>query len=103
MAFREAVEFQNERECLLTETVIHVAMTWDETYMQGSIAGVSSVLQHASCPENMVFHFISTHRHTEHLRRIITMTFPYLSFNLYRFESNLIKDKISYSIRQALD
>ena len=28
----------------------------------GSGIGVSSMLQHASCPENMVFHFI-THRH----------------------------------------
>ncbi|CAN0876496.1 Probable galacturonosyltransferase-like 3 [Linum grandiflorum] len=37
-------------------------MTLDATYLRGSVAGVFSVLQHASCPENIVFHFISTHR-----------------------------------------
>lgn len=102
-AFREAVEFRNGRECLPTEPVIHVAMTLDETYLRGSVAGVYSVLRHSSCPQNIVFHFISTHRRAEDLRRIITTTFPYLRFNLYRFDTNLVKDKISYSIRRALD
>ncbi|CAN1170640.1 Probable galacturonosyltransferase-like 3, partial [Linum perenne] len=55
-----------------------------------------------SCPENFVFHFISTHRRSE-LYRTISETFPYLRFNLYHFDSNLVKGKISSSIRRALD
>ncbi|KAG5062670.1 hypothetical protein GLYMA_02G099900v4 [Glycine max] len=104
--FREAPAFRNGRECRnrpRSDSVIHIAMTLDATYLRGSVAGVFSVLQHASCPENVVFHFIATtHRRTE-LRRIITATFPYLSFHLYHFDANLVRGKISYSIRRALD
>ncbi|KAJ0038823.1 hypothetical protein Pint_23328 [Pistacia integerrima] len=78
-------------------------MTLDSTYLRGSVAGVFSVLQHATCPENIVFHFISTQRQRPELRRIITATFPYLNFEIYNFDTNLVKGKISYSIRQALD
>ena len=85
--------------------MIHIAMTLDETYLRGSVAGVFSVLQHASCPENIVFHFIASrlYSHNNNLRHVITSTFPYLSFHLYLFDSNLVKGKISYSIRRALD
>ncbi|XP_022981863.1 probable galacturonosyltransferase-like 3 [Cucurbita maxima] len=102
--FREAPAFRNGRECLRTTkpSVIHIAMTLDGTYLRGSVAGVFSVLQHSSCPENIVFHFIVTHRQLE-LRRIITNTFPYLNFHLYHFDSNLVRGKITYSIRRALD
>ncbi|XP_050224846.1 probable galacturonosyltransferase-like 3 [Mercurialis annua] len=103
-SFREAPAFRNGRECLkTTPPLIHIAMTLDSsTYLRGSVAAVFSVLQHASCPENIVFHFIATHRRAE-LRRTITVTFPYLTFHLYHFDSNLVKGKISSSIRRALD
>ncbi|XP_054790486.1 probable galacturonosyltransferase-like 3 [Prosopis cineraria] len=113
--FREAPAFRNGRECLRTAwsalddrahinpSVKHIAMTLDATYLRGSIAGVFSVLQHSSCPENVVFHFIATTRRRSELRRVITSTFPYLKFHLYHFDSNLVKGKISYSIRRALD
>ncbi|CAK9316833.1 unnamed protein product [Citrullus colocynthis] len=102
--FREAPAFQNGLECRRTTkpSVIHIAMTLDATYLRGSVAGVFSVLQHSACPENIVFHFIVTHRRLE-LRRIITTTFPYLNFHLYHFDSNLVRGKITYSIRRALD
>ncbi|CAN1181463.1 Probable galacturonosyltransferase-like 3 [Linum perenne] len=116
--FREAPAFRNGRGCPRMvwsssivgrqfpnrhdPSVIHIAMTLDSTYLRGSVAGVFSVLQHASCPENIVFHFISTHRRSE-LYRTISETFPYLRFNLYHFDSNLVKGKISSSVRRALD
>ncbi|XP_030970554.1 probable galacturonosyltransferase-like 3 [Quercus lobata] len=110
--FREAPAFRNGKECprivrssLDNPSMIHIAMTLDETYLRGSVAGVFSVLQHASCPENIVFHFIASrlYSHNNNLRHVITSTFPYLSFHLYLFDSNLVKGKISYSIRRALD
>ncbi|XP_065880281.1 probable galacturonosyltransferase-like 3 [Euphorbia lathyris] len=103
--FREAPAFRNGRECHAkwsSLSSIHIAMTLDSSYLRGSVAGMLSVLQHASCPENIVFHFIATHRRAE-LRRTITMTFPYLSFHLYHFDSGLVKGMISSSIRRALD
>ncbi|KAJ6350887.1 hypothetical protein OIU78_006917 [Salix suchowensis] len=114
-AFREAPAFRNGRECLKKTwpssfnnlnhhdpSMIHIAMTLDATYLRGSVAGVLSVLQHAACPENIVFHFIATHRRAD-LRRTMTTTFPYLSFHLYHFNTDLVRGKISSSIRRALD
>ncbi|XP_057961134.1 probable galacturonosyltransferase-like 3 [Malania oleifera] len=110
--FREAPAFRNGRECPKTTwspqsrshnpSIIHIAMTLDITYLRGSVAGVLSVLQHASCPENIVFHFLASQRRSE-LRRTIFNTFPYLTFHLYHFDSNIVKGKISLSIRRALD
>ncbi|KAL0013113.1 hypothetical protein SO802_000182 [Lithocarpus litseifolius] len=73
--------------------MIHITMTLNETYLPGSVAGVFSVLQQASCPENNVFHFIASrlYSHNNNLHHIITSTFPYLSFHLYLFDSNLVK------------
>ncbi|OMO86061.1 Glycosyl transferase, family 8 [Corchorus capsularis] len=113
-SFREAPAFRNGRECPKTAwssldkkihnpSIIHIAMTLDTAYLRGSIAGVFSVLHHASCPENIVFHFITTHRRGAELTRAITSTFPYLNFHLYHFDINLVKGKISSSIRRALD
>ncbi|XP_058107895.1 probable galacturonosyltransferase-like 3 [Magnolia sinica] len=110
--FREAPAFRNGIECGNVvwpsqdrhahhhPSVIHIAMTLDTFYLRGSIAAVLSVLQHATCPENIVFHFLaSSHR----LRRTILSTFPYLNFHLYHFDANLVNGKISSSIRRALD
>ncbi|XP_042484300.1 probable galacturonosyltransferase-like 3 [Macadamia integrifolia] len=115
-AFREAPAFRNGIQCpkvvwpsldrrshhIHKPSIIHIAMTLDTTYLRGSVAGILSVLQHASCPENIVFHFLVSHRRAE-LRRTIFTTFPYLTFHLYSFDTNLVKGKISSSIRRALD
>ncbi|RWR95784.1 putative galacturonosyltransferase-like protein 3 [Cinnamomum micranthum f. kanehirae] len=111
--FREAPAFRNGRGCANVvwspldsnshhPSIIHIAMTLDAFYLRGSVAGVLSVLQHASCPENVVFHFLASHRRAE-LRHTILSTFPYLYFRLYHFDVNLVKGKISSSIRTALD
>lgn len=114
--FQEAPAFRNGRNCPKTSwlphhrpqpyppnpNLIHIAMTLDATYLRGSIAGVFSVLHHASCPENTVFHFFATHRRPE-LRRTILTTFPYLNFQLHHFDTSLVRGKISSSIRRALD
>ncbi|KAK6921786.1 Glycosyl transferase, family 8 [Dillenia turbinata] len=102
--FREAPAFRNGNGCPNTDpsTTIHIAMTLDSTYLRGSIAGVFSVLQHATCPQNITFHFLATHRRSE-LRSLVLSTFPYLNFYLYHFDTNLVRNKISSSIRRALD
>ncbi|KAF8399161.1 hypothetical protein HHK36_015026 [Tetracentron sinense] len=111
--FREAPAFRNGVECPKATwsslskrshnpSFIHIAMTLDTTYLRGSVAGVLSILQHASCPENLVFHFLASHRRAE-LRRTLLTTFPYLNFHLYHFDTNLVRGKISLSIRRALD
>ncbi|XP_068651674.1 probable galacturonosyltransferase-like 3 [Aristolochia californica] len=112
-SFREAPAFRNGKECGTVDwstldtrvhhpDIIHIAMTLDATYLRGSIAGVLSVLQHASCPDNVFFHFLASHRRPD-LRRILVSTFPYLNFRLYHFDINIVKGKISVSIRRALD
>lgn len=113
-SFREAPAFRNGKECPQTTwssldkeihnpSIIHITMTLDTAYLRGSVAGVFSVLHHATCPENIVFHFVTTHRHGAKLTRAITSTFPFLNFHLYYFNTNLVKGKISSSIRRALD
>lgn len=66
------------------------------------MAAVFSILQHSTCPENVVFHFLWLSVDPE-IWSSIRSTFPYLSFRLYKFESNWVQGKISKSIREALD
>ncbi|KAL2519134.1 putative galacturonosyltransferase-like 3 [Abeliophyllum distichum] len=113
--FREAPAFRNGKDCQKSQwstrasvhdnATIHIAMTLDYSspYLRGSIAGVLSVLQHSTCPENTVFHFLATSHHHPHLRRTITATFPYLNFHLYPFNPTTVNHLISSSIRRALD
>ncbi|CAN6482628.1 unnamed protein product [Victoria cruziana] len=99
-SFREAPIFRNGKNC--SSQTIHIAMTLDTNYIRGSVAAVLSILQHASCPENLAFHFLSLRREQE-LHQTMRTTFPYLNFRLYRFNPGLVRGKISTSIRQALD
>ncbi|KAM0004833.1 putative polygalacturonate 4-alpha-galacturonosyltransferase [Helianthus debilis subsp. tardiflorus] len=99
--FQEAPAFRNGNEC--NDTLIHIAMTLDATYLRGSIAGVFSIIQHSTCPENTVFHFLTTNRLSTALRHTITTTFPYLNFHIHHFSTARVKNKISTSIRRALD
>ncbi|GAB4843506.1 Probable galacturonosyltransferase-like 4 [Ancistrocladus abbreviatus] len=101
--FREAPAFVNANSCgFRDEDKIHISMTLDANYLRGTMAAVLSMLQHSTCPENFVFHFLAA-RFEPEIYTSINSTFPYLSFNIYRFDSNRVRDKISKSIRQALD
>ncbi|CAH9051664.1 unnamed protein product [Cuscuta epithymum] len=99
--FREAPAFRNGDACNDTN-LIHIAMTLDENYIRGTMAAVFSIIQHSTCPENVVFHFLWAHHHPE-VFSIINSTFPYLRFNVYRFDTTKVQGLISKSIRQALD
>lgn len=113
--FQEAPAFRNGNDCPKSTwpnnphdpSTIHIAMTLDYStpYLRGSVAAVFSVLQHATCPENTFFHFLTTtDGHQFHdLNSTITSTFPYLHFRLYHFNPTLVNHLISSSIRRALD
>ncbi|GAA0169735.1 glycosyltransferase [Lithospermum erythrorhizon] len=123
LQFNEAPAFRNGKDCPPQiknhpfsttntknhedATTIHIAMTLDYSspYLRGSIAAILSVLQHATCPENTFFHFITTtHSNTfNSLNNTITSTFPYLNFELYYFNPSKVNHLISTSIRSALD
>lgn len=124
--FQEAPAFRNGKECIISAPTswkstysekqeqedvdselcdtkaVHIAMTLDAAYLRGLVAGILSILQHAVCPESVVFHFMVSRRQND-LRAKLQATFPYLRFKLYHFDENIVKDKISYSIREALD
>ncbi|KAJ0967086.1 hypothetical protein J5N97_024003 [Dioscorea zingiberensis] len=99
-SFREAPAFRNGRSCAAAPTV-HIAMTLDAAYLRGSLAGVLSVLQHASCPESIYFHFLATS--PRRLRAAVLAAFPSLPFTVHRFDPGLVRGKISSSVRRALD
>lgn len=111
--FAEAPEYRNGAECLLSSagpnvtcdpSHVHIAMTLDLAYLRGSMAAVLSVLKHASCPENVFFHFIATDRpRFDGLHRLVRSTFPYLRFKIYHFDEAVVKDLISSSVREALE
>nr|XP_043636158.1 probable galacturonosyltransferase-like 1 [Erigeron canadensis] len=114
--FKEAPKFYNAADCshrrndntvtaTTTDTAtIHVAMTLDSTYIRGSMAAILSTLQHSSCPQNIIFHFItSTSSNASLLRATITTSFPYLNFQIYPFNTSSLSGLISTSIRSALD
>lgn len=109
--YNKAPEYFNRQECLVKRSsfsvcdpsFVHVAMTLDFKYLRGSIAAVHSVLKHASCPENVYFHFIASDSSSSDLRKIVESTFPSLGFEVYPFNEMLVKKLISSSIRQALE
>lgn len=115
--FREAPKFYNSPSCPSIATAggggaaicyngnaINAAMTLDAAYLRGSMAAILSVLQHSSCPENIIFHFVaSSSADSSTLRRTIATSFPYLQFNIYPFDDSSAAGLISTSIRAALD
>ncbi|XP_060195750.1 probable galacturonosyltransferase-like 1 [Lycium barbarum] len=106
--FKEAPQFYNSHSCSTissSENTVHVAMTLDIPYLRGSMAAILSVLQHSSCPENVIFHFIaSSSAETAHLNLTITKSFPYLHFTIYPIQDiAAVAGLISTSIRSALD
>ncbi|KAK9054062.1 hypothetical protein SSX86_025138 [Deinandra increscens subsp. villosa] len=107
--FKEAPKFYNSPNCpaahdYCSHDIVHVAMTLDAAYIRGSMAAILSVLQHSSCPENIRFHFVaSASAHTDNIHLIISTSFPYLRFDVYRFDDSAVLGLISTSIRSALD
>ncbi|KAL7105100.1 hypothetical protein ACP275_07G023900 [Erythranthe tilingii] len=100
-SFREAPAFRNGGTCT-SDDVIHIVMPLDGNYIRGTMAAVLSILQHSTCPENVSFHFLSVHLDPE-ISSLINSTFPFLKFRAYQFDPTRVRDKISKSIRQALD
>ncbi|CBI35017.3 unnamed protein product, partial [Vitis vinifera] len=71
LQFAEAPEYRNGPQCPISSgkeglvsvcdpVLVHIAMTLDVEYLRGSVAAVHSVLRHASCPDNIFFHFIAS-------------------------------------------
>ncbi|KAL0370553.1 UNVERIFIED_CONTAM: putative galacturonosyltransferase-like 4 [Sesamum angustifolium] len=104
LPFREAPAFRNGKTCFSSSenTTIHIAMTLDANYLRGTMAAVLSILQHSTCPENVVFHFLWARQEPE-VFSSIRSTFPYLNFKVYHFDITRVRGLISKSIRQALD
>ncbi|XP_062157930.1 probable galacturonosyltransferase-like 1 [Alnus glutinosa] len=124
--FKEAPQFYNSPDCpsttndleedendedntnndvVCSESAVHVAMTLDTQYLRGSMAAILSVLQHTSCPENVFFHFVASasSANASLLRATLSNSFPYLKFQVYRFDDSHVSGLISTSIRSALD
>ncbi|KAK1389366.1 Hexosyltransferase [Heracleum sosnowskyi] len=112
--FKQAPEFYNSPNCpsilksndyhLCYDNAVHVAMTLDAAYIRGSMAAILSVLQHSSCPQNIVFHFVtSASSNASLLHATIAASFPYLKFQVYPFDDSYVARLISTSIRSALD
>ncbi|XP_042056287.1 probable galacturonosyltransferase-like 1 [Salvia splendens] len=123
--FREAPQFYNAPSCppikdddnnnnnsrrgvnkqfICSSDAVHVAMTLDAAYIRGSMAAILSILQHTSCPQNVVFHFVaSASADAPLLGSTIAASFPYLAFEIYPFRDSAVAGLISTSIRSALD
>ncbi|KAI4328320.1 hypothetical protein L6164_020682 [Bauhinia variegata] len=114
--FAEAPSYRNGAGCLFSghrqlllscdPSLIHIAMTLDSEYFRGSIAAVQSVLTHASCPENVFFHFIAAEFDPASPRVLIQLVrsiFPSLNFKVYIFREDRVINLISSSIREALE
>ncbi|XP_068345341.1 probable galacturonosyltransferase-like 1 [Pyrus communis] len=113
--FKEAPKFYNSPSCpdlnnrenkvaVCSHEGFHVAMTLDAAYLRGSMAAILSVLQHSSCPENVIFHFVSSSTsNSQLLQQTIAKSFPYLKFRVYPFDDSAVAGLISTSIRSALD
>ncbi|XAR61805.1 Polygalacturonate 4-alpha-galacturonosyltransferase [Bertholletia excelsa] len=115
--FREAAQFYNSPDCpvlggqhdqhdvesMCSDEAVHVAMTLDAVYLRGSMAAILSILQHSTCPENVVFHFVTAQGGASSLRATVAASFPYLKFQVYPFDPAPVTRLISTSIRSALD
>ncbi|KAL2519480.1 putative galacturonosyltransferase-like 9 [Abeliophyllum distichum] len=116
--FSEAPDYRNGVDCSsiavaegqavtsCDPSLVHVAMTIDSEYLRGSVAAVHSVLRHASCPEQVFFHFIAAEFDSTSprvLTRLVRSIFPSLNFKVYIFREDTVINLISSSIRTALE
>ncbi|XP_024399370.1 probable galacturonosyltransferase-like 3 [Physcomitrium patens] len=84
------------------ERLVHIAMTLDINYLRGSMAAIYSILRHAECSGNIRFHFVATNG-KEKLEKVVAETLPFLQFQTYPFDESLVKSRISYAVRHALE
>ncbi|GLU03027.1 hypothetical protein SLE2022_202470 [Rubroshorea leprosula] len=112
--FVEAPQYRNGNDCpaikpyasLCDPSFVHIAMTLDSEYLRGSLAAVYSINHHASCPENIFFHFIAAEfdpASPRLLHQIVRSTFPSLKFKVHIFREDKVINLISSSIREALE
>ncbi|KAI3452781.1 hypothetical protein Pfo_009444 [Paulownia fortunei] len=116
--FSEAPDYRNGVDCpsmalsfgdsvtSCDPSLVHVAMTLDSEYLRGSMAAVHSVLRHASCPEQIFFHFVAAEFDSVSprvLTRLVRSIFPSLNFKVYIFREDTVINLISSSIRSALE
>ncbi|CAA0833097.1 Probable galacturonosyltransferase-like 10 [Striga hermonthica] len=105
--FSEAPEYRNGAGCLAAgggataapcdPSLVHVAMTLDSEYLRGSVAAVHSVLRHASCPEQVFFHFVAAEFDPSTprvLTRVIRSVFPSLNFKVYIFREETRRNRM---------
>lgn len=108
--YSEAQEFRNgptcpkinptDEESLSHPRLVRIAMNLDSSYLRGTVAAVHSVLKHASCPENIFFHFIAA---SDNFSDTLLLTFPSLRFNIHVFDESRVGSLISSSVRRALE
>lgn len=115
LQFSEVPEYRNGPRCpdinrsgsvsMCDARLVRVAMTLDLEYLRGTMAAVHSVLKHASCPENIFFHFVASasSSNSKHLATVLRASFPSLRFKVYEFDESRVDRLISPSIRRALD
>ncbi|KAL3505257.1 hypothetical protein ACH5RR_035098 [Cinchona calisaya] len=96
---------EDYKNLICSDDAVHVAMTLDAAYIRGSMAAILSILQHSSCPENTIFHFVTSAsaNASDLLSTTISSSFPYLKFQVYTFVDSEVAGLISTSIRSALD
>ncbi|KAK4760330.1 hypothetical protein SAY87_005223 [Trapa incisa] len=115
--FSEVPEYRNGQTCDALDRgssesacdprLVRVAMTLDLRYLRGTVAAVHSVLKHASCPENIFFHFVALSNsdlsQSDGLEPVLRAIFPSLRFKVYGFDQRRVDHLISPSVRRALD
>lgn len=102
--YKKSQQFKNRANCLSNfdpSHVIHIAMTLDHQFFRGTVAAIHSILQHSSCPENIFFHFVFSD--SGNLQLIIRDIFPSLKFKSYYFNPEIVRDRISPTVREALE
>ncbi|OIT07587.1 PREDICTED: probable galacturonosyltransferase-like 6 [Nicotiana attenuata] len=110
--YRQSPHFKNSAKCEIFPTIsirskicnpslVHISMTLDTKFLRGSVAAIHSILQHSHCPENLFFHFISSE--SINLEPYMGKIFPSLAFKIYYFNPGIVQNKISSTIREALE
>ncbi|KAL6964679.1 putative galacturonosyltransferase-like 7 [Sarracenia purpurea var. burkii] len=108
-SYRKSSEFRNAVRCprrktspVCSRSLVHIAMTLDAGYLRGSVAAVHSILRHSLCPENVFLHFI-VDSDADLYEPLIESIFPSLSFKTYFLDPEIVRNKISSSVREALE
>lgn len=93
---------------------IHIAMTLDSKYFRGTVAAIYSLLNHSSCPDRLLFHFVlddtapapAADSSSSSISLLLLSIFPSLRFSLHPFlpeHRRSLSPLISSSLRKALE